>query len=82
MTHVEGKPVIVQRWPEFMRAETAAAFCDEKSVDAFLRSVGTIWPEGVNVLGKGRRWRRVDLEKKIAELSGALPEVEDAADVL
>ena len=45
-------------WPRLMRARTAAAYCDERSVEAFLRSVGSIYPEPVKVAGKGGRWLR------------------------
>jgi len=65
-----------------MRAETAAAFCDETSVDAFRRGVGTLYPEPYSVSGKGERWWRGDLLIALKRLRGEAVDVEDAADVL
>lgn len=53
-----------------MRAETAAAYLDEVSTDAFLRSVGSIYPCAVRVRGKGLRWVREDLDQAVDKLSG------------
>ena len=69
-------------WPRLMRAETAAAYCDERSVEAFLRSVGTIYPEPVKVSGKEARWLREDLDAAIERLAGKQPALFDAATVL
>jgi hypothetical protein len=69
-------------WPEQMRAETAAAFCDEPSVDAFRRSVGKIYPRPYNVPGKGDRWAKGELEAALKRLRGETADLEDAADVL
>jgi hypothetical protein len=41
-----------------MRAETAAAYVDERSVEAFRRAVGTLYPKPVIISGKGGRWLR------------------------
>jgi hypothetical protein len=65
-----------------MRAETAAAFCDEPSVDAFRRSVGKLYPRPYRVPGKGDRWSRGELEEALKRLRGETSDVEDAADVL
>jgi len=65
-----------------MRAETAAAFCDEPSVDAFRRSVGKLYPRPYRVPGKGDRWSREELETALKRLRGQRVGVEDAADVL
>ena len=65
-----------------MRAETAAAFCDERSVDAFLRSVGNLYPRAYKVPGKGDRWSREELEIALKRLRGETVDIEDAADVL
>lgn len=76
---------VVQAWPEQMRAETAAAFCDERSVDSFLRSVGTLYPRPKPIRGKGLRWLRADLEQAVRRIHrGDKPEddVTDAGDVL
>ena len=65
-----------------MRAGTAAAYCDERSVQSFLRSVGGIYPEPLKVSGKGDRWLREDLDAAIERLAGKQPALFDAASVL
>lgn len=65
-----------------MRAGTAAAYVDERSVDAFRRSVGTLWPEPIRVRGKGERWLREELDAAIDRVSQRTNLVRDAADVL
>ena len=65
-----------------MRAETAAAFCDEPSVDAFRRSVGRVYPRPYRVPGKGDRWSREELEAALKRLRGETDVIEDAGDVL
>ena len=47
------KPRNPGTWPHLMRAETAAAFCDEVSVEAFMRRVGSLYSRPVYVAG----WR-------------------------
>ena len=69
-------------WPDQMRAETAAAYCDEPSVDAFRRSVGKLYPYPYKVPRKGDRWSRRELEAALRRLRGETAEVGDAADVL
>jgi hypothetical protein len=69
-------------WPRLMRAETAAAYVDEKSVDTFRRGVSTIYPLPIKVAGKGDRWLRDDLDQAIDRLSGRTEAIWDAADVL
>ena len=69
-------------WPEQMRAETAAAFCDETSVDAFRRGVGKLYSQPYVVPGKGERWWRGDLLADLKKLRGDMAEIEDAGDVL
>ena len=65
-----------------MRAPTAAAYVDERSVDAFRRAIGKLWPEPLNVPGKGERWLKDDLDEAIETATGRMPEINDAADVL
>jgi len=65
-----------------MRAVTAAAYCDERSVQSFLRCVGEIYPEPIKVSGKGDRWLREALDRAIDRLSGSTATIHDAADVL
>ncbi len=69
-------------WPRLMRARTAAAYVDERSVGAFLRSVGKLWPEPLTLAGKGERWLKEDLDAAIDRASNRLSLIRDAADVL
>jgi hypothetical protein len=46
-----------------MTAATAAAYCDEASVEAFRRGVGKFWPRGKRIVGKGERWLREELDQ-------------------
>jgi hypothetical protein len=68
-------------WPRLMVARTAAAYCDERSVEAFRRAVGKLWPQPKRLAGKGERWLREDLDQAIDQLmhKGG---VRDLADVL
>jgi hypothetical protein len=75
-------PINPGAWPRLMRARTAAAYVDEWSVDAFRRSVGTIWPEPLMLPGKGERWLKEDLDTAIEKATGRASHVRDAADVL
>ena len=65
-----------------MRAATAAAYVDERSVDAFRRAVGTMWPLPIRLAGKGERWLKEDLDEAIDRASQRSSNVRDAADVL
>jgi hypothetical protein len=69
-------------WPRLMRTETAAAYVDEKSIEAFKRGVGTLYPQPVKVPGKGDRWLREDLDAAIEKLTGRASVVCDASAVL
>lgn len=75
--HIPG-----ETWPRFMRATTAAAYLDEKSVEAFRRRVGTIYPRPVNISGRGELWLREDLDKSIDRLSARIDRIADASEVL
>jgi hypothetical protein len=75
-------PHIPGAWPRLMRAETAAGYCDEVSVEAFLRGVGTLYPEPTRVKGKGDRWLKEELDAAIERLTGRATHIKDAADVL
>lgn len=57
-------------WPKLMRAETAAAYVDEISVEAFLRRAGKVYPAGRRVSGRGQVWVREDLDTAIGALAG------------
>jgi len=69
-----------------MRAETAAAYVDERSVEAFRRAVPSLYPEPLTIRGKGERWLREDLDAAIDKLTGkttpGAPTAFDAASVL
>jgi hypothetical protein len=65
-----------------MRAGTAAAYLDERSVEAFRRAVGTLWPRPILINGKGERWLKDDLDTTIENLTGRKEHVGDASDVL
>ena len=68
-------------WPRLMRAESAARYVDEKSVDAFRRAVGTLYPKPIRVSGKGERWLKDALDEAIDKISGKT-HVSDIADQL
>jgi len=69
-------------WPRLMRAETAAAYIDEKSIRAFRRRVGTVYSLPIKVPGRGDIWLREDLDRDVARLGGRTDAIRDAADVL
>jgi hypothetical protein len=56
-------------WPAVLRDELAAAYVGEKTVDAFIGRVGTVWPKPFIETGSGkgkfRVWRKSDLDKAI-----------------
>lgn len=58
---------IVSDWPAQMRKETAAAYVDAQSVQAFDRAVkaGT-YPRPYNRPGEGLRWLRSELDAALA----------------
>jgi hypothetical protein len=65
-----------------MRAETAAAYVDERSVEAFRRRIGSVYPQPVNVSGRGDVWLKDQLDAAIANLKGETADVVDAAGLL
>jgi hypothetical protein len=73
---------VAEAWPRLMRARTAAAYVDERSVRAFRRAIGTLYPCPIKVKGKGERWLRDDLDHALARLKGQLSQIFDAASVL
>ncbi len=66
-------------WPRLMRAATAAAYVDEKSVEAFRAGVGVLYPQPITIQGKGQRWLREDLDAAIETLAGRAAPAADAA---
>ena len=69
-------------WPRLMRAETAAAYVDERSVEAFRRRVGSVYPEPIHVSGRGEVWLKDQLDAAIAKLNGETADALDAASLL
>ena len=66
-------------WPAVLRDELAAAYAGEKTVDAFISRVGTVWPrpfiETGTGKGKFRAWRKSDLDRAIdPENASGVPE--------
>jgi hypothetical protein len=54
-------------WPLEMRAETAAAYCDEPSVEAFLSKVERgIYAQPARQHGCLPKWHRAKLDRDIA----------------
>jgi hypothetical protein len=74
-------------WPLEMRAERAAAYCDEPSVEAFHRKVQLgIYSQPSRQIGCLPKWHRHKLDHDIARRHGLQmpgPQlVEDAADLI
>ena len=69
-------------WPRLMRAETAAAYCDEPSTSAFRRRVGSVYPDPVTGKGARQKWDRMELDRAIAAMRPSAETVFDAASVL
>lgn len=69
-------------WPRLMRAETAAAYVDEVSVQAFRRKVGSVYPEPV-LTGRGtqQKWDREQLDRVATKQAQQAPLV-DAVNVI
>ena len=67
------RPVIIPAgsWPLEMRSQTAAAYCDEPSVDAFLAKVKRgIYCAPSRERGCLPKWHRLKLDRDIARLHG------------
>jgi hypothetical protein len=79
-----SRPVAIPMgsWPLEMRAETAAAYCDEPSVEAFLAKVKLgIYPQPMRCKGSLPKWHRHKLDAAISRrhgLSHSQLEIEDA----
>jgi len=58
-------------WPTEMRAETAAAYCDEPSVESFLsKTKRGIYPNPCQQRGMLPKWHRIKLDEAIARRHG------------
>lgn len=62
--------VRIEAWPPVMTADIAAAYCAEKSVEAFRRRVPRYYPKPVHVPGRGNLWRKEDLDKALQRMVG------------
>ncbi len=73
-------------WPAEMRGETAAAYCDEPSVEAFLSKVKQgLYPKPCRQQGILPKWHRARLDEAIARHHGLLSETllaEDATELI
>ena len=59
------------RWPMEMRADTAAEYCDEPSVEAFKAKVKKkIYSEPIRGTGILPKWHRAKLDQDIAHRHG------------
>jgi hypothetical protein len=69
-----------------MRAETAAAYVDEPSVEAFLKKVPRVYSEPARTKGALPKWHRSKLDRDIARRHGLQSQgpqlAEDAADLI
>jgi len=76
--------MIPDAWPVLMDAATAAAYCGERSVDAFRRRVGSDYPAAHKLRGRGQVWRRDEIDQAIDKLTGRIRpgSVPSASDVL
>jgi hypothetical protein len=53
-----------------MRAGDAAAYVGEKTVEAFRRGIGTLYPAPIKIPRKGDRWLKDSLDQAIDRLAG------------
>lgn len=64
-------PIPARSWPLEMRAETAAAYCDEPSVEAFLAKVARgVYCQPARQKGCLPKWHRQKLNRDIAQRHG------------
>ena len=62
------RPAIIPAgsWPRRMPAEIAAGYCGEPTVEAFLKRVGSEYPQPRIKEGRRQLWLREDLDRAIA----------------
>jgi len=79
---MKSRPAVIPSgsWPPRMRADLAAAYCGESTVGAFLKRVGTDYPEPRVAEGNRKLWLRADLDAAI--LPDDLRRVQDVAEDL
>lgn len=71
----------IDAWPAVMTASMAAAYCGEKSVEAFRRRVEQYYPKPTRVSGRGDLWLKEDLDVAIRRMLGDADPI-SAAEVL
>jgi hypothetical protein len=69
-------------WPVLMTTETAAAYMGERSVQAFRRRIGKLYPKPRIVNGRGPIWLKEDLDGVVLLLRGMDKGREDAESLL
>ena len=72
--------ISIGSWPRRMGAELAAGYCGEPSVDAFIKRVGSEYPQPRINDGRRRLWLRDVLDQAI--LPPELAHVRDVAEDL
>lgn len=75
-------------WPIEMRAETAAAYCDEPSVEAFLAKVKSgVYPSPCRQRGMLPKWHKAKLDQAVERRHGLVAQnaslpIEDVAELI
>ena len=69
-------------FPAEMRADMAAAYVDEPSVEAFLKKIGYIYPQPVHGHGMSKKWSKEALDQAISKRHGLTGEVEDISELI
>jgi len=66
-------------WPRRMSAELAAAYCGERTVEAFIARVGNEYPRPRVAEGRRQLWLKDDLDRAILppDLANAMDAAED-----
>lgn len=78
-----ASPLTSGPWPRLMRAETAASYVDEKSVESFRNGVGKLYPQPHNISGKGQRWLKEEIDLAIERIiTGRTENPSDIADLV
>lgn len=76
------RPINPGAWPRWMCSATAAAYVDERSVEAFLRKVGSVYPAASCGKGRTAKWDRDEIDQVMNARKGIAMTVLDAANVL
>jgi hypothetical protein len=71
--------ILVGCWPRRMTADLAATYCGEPSPSAFLKRVGSEYPQPRVSEGRRQLWLKDDLDQALlpSELAGARDLAED-----